>query len=235
MRFPSPDQAISHGAGGIDAQSVNAMLGIAGRDEIGTLLDALATRDGQRLLAAADELAGRSLDLAAVLGEMQRAFHDLALAVELGTAPEAPYGRFAGAFSAEDLQLYYQIVLMGGRDLAFAPDPKIGFDMTMIRLLSFEPLGDARVAPASEVPAPTSVEPRPGPAVEHGAEAQLGALPEVAPSAPVAVEEPSAVEHSSDNDWHELVAAMGPEGVTLMILERRQLGPPGFGPVDHQT
>ena len=96
--------------------------------------------------------------------------------------------------------------------------------MAMIRLLSFEPLGDARVAPASEVPAPTSVEPRPGPAVEHGAEAQLGALPEVAPSAPVAVEEPSAVEHSSDNDWHELVAAMAPEGVTLMILERANLG-----------
>ena len=94
------DQAISHGAGSIDAQSVNAMLGIAGRDEIGTLLDALAARDGQRLLAAADELAARSLDLAAVLGEMQRAFHDLALAVELGTAPEAPYERFGRAFSA---------------------------------------------------------------------------------------------------------------------------------------
>ena len=219
------DQAISHGAGSIDAQSVNAMLGIAGRDEIGTLLDALAARDGQKLLAAADELAARSLDLAAVLGEMQRAFHDLALAVELGTAPEAPYGRFGRAFSPEDLQLYYQIVLMGGRDLAFAPDPKVGFDMTMIRLLSFEPLGDAHVARASEVPAPTSAEPPPGTAVEHSAEAQLGALSEVAPSAQVAVEEPpAAADDSSDNDWHELVAAMAPEGVTSMILERANLG-----------
>ena len=218
------DQAISHGAGGIDTESVNAMLGIAGRDEIGTLLDALAARDGQRLLAAADELAARSLDLAAVLGEMQRAFHDLALAAELGTAPGAPYERFGRAFSPDDLQLYYQIVLMGSRDLAFAPDPKVGFDMTMIRLLSFEPFGDVNVARASEVAAPTSAGPPPGPAVEHSAEAQLGTLSEVAPSAADAIEEPSAVDDSADNDWHQLVAAMAPEGVTAMILERANLG-----------
>ena len=133
------DQAISHGAGAIAAASVNDMLGIAGRDEVGALLDALAARDSAKLLAAGDDLAGRSLDLAAVLGELQRAFHDLAIAAELGAEPATPYQRFKAAFSAEDLQLYYQIALLGGRDLAFAPDAKVGFDMTLIRLASFEP------------------------------------------------------------------------------------------------
>ncbi len=133
------DQAVSHGGGGIDAASVNDMLGIAGRDEIGALLDALAARDVARLLAAGDDLGRRSLDLGAVLGELQRAFHELAMAAELGDPPQAPYQRFQDLFAAEDLQLYYQIALLGGRDLEFAPDAQVGFDMTLIRLASFEP------------------------------------------------------------------------------------------------
>ena len=148
------DQAVSHAGGVVSAASVNEMLGVAGRDEVGALLDALAARDSARLLAAGDDLAGRALDLAAVLGELQRAFHDLAIAAELRTSPAPSLQRFQSAFSAEDLQLYYQIALMGGRDMEFAPDPKVGFDMTLIRMASFEPAGgdadraDARSASA---------------------------------------------------------------------------------------
>ena len=144
------DQAISHGGGGIAAASVNDMLGIAGRDEVGALLDALASGDSARLLAAGDDLSARSLDLSAVLGELQRAFHDLAIATELGVEPAAPHERFKNVFAAEDLQLYYQIVLMGGRDLEFAPDAKVGFDMTLLRLASFEPQAATPSRPADE-------------------------------------------------------------------------------------
>ena len=144
------DQAISHGGGGIAAASVNDMLGIAGRDEVGALLDALASGDSAKLLAAGDDLSARSLDLSAVLGELQRAFHDLAIATELGVEPAAPHERFNGVFAAEDLQLYYQIVLMGGRDLEFAPDAKVGFDMTLLRLASFEPQAATPSRPADE-------------------------------------------------------------------------------------
>ena len=147
------DQATSHGGGSVTAASVSDMLGIAGRDEVGALLDALAAKDSARLLAAGDDLAGRSLDLAAVLGELQRAFHDLALATELGVSPEPPYERFQSAFGTEDLQLYYQIALMGGRDIEFAPDAKVGFDMTLIRLASFEPAAERRSKPAQPSPA----------------------------------------------------------------------------------
>ena len=118
---------------------------------MGVLLDALAARDGERLLAAGDELCERSLDLGGILEDLQRAFHDLAVAVELGTSVQPPFERFGRAFSAEDLQLYYQIALLGSRDLEFAPDPKIGFDMTLIRLASFEPAAtDHGVQPPKE-------------------------------------------------------------------------------------
>lgn len=212
------DQAISHGAGSIEAESVNAMLGIAGRDEIGVLLDALAAHDGEALLAAADELSRRSLDLAAVLGELQHAFHDLAVAAELDADPEPPYDRFAATFSAEDLQIYYQIALIGARDLPFAPDPKVGFDMTLVRLLSFEPLGGAS-GTVSTAPTTSPAPEPPGPSVEAAA----------APDAPgtdategggAARTAPAA---SALPAWHDLVAGMAAAGVTLMILEHANL------------
>ena len=211
------DQAISHGAGAVDAASVHAMLGVAGRDEIGTLLDALAGRDAQGLLAASDELGRRSLDLAAVLGELQRAFHDLALARECGTVPESPYERFAKTFSPEDLQIYYQITLLGGRDLPFAPDPKVGFDMTMVRLLSFEPLEDAPEGESGEATTPTPAKARP--TAPRQAAPPEPVLPQAAPPAPAA----AATDDAALPQWHELVAALGAEGVTLMILEHANL------------
>ena len=199
------DQAVSHGAGAIAAGSVQAMLGVAGRDEVAALLEALAAGDSAALLAAADDLANRSMDLAAVLGELQAAFHDLAVAAELGAEPAAPYQRFGRRFSAEDLQLHYQIALMGGRDMALAPDPKIGFDMTLIRLASFEPQAagrDADEPPASKSQPTARAEPAPaaGPSASpaatpagNGAGAQprpvppSARAPETTPPVPVPV------------------------------------------------
>ena len=210
------DQAISHGAGRIDAESVNAMLGVAGRDEIGVLLEALAAHSGEALLAAADELSRRSLDLAAVLGELQHAFHDLAVAAELDADPEPPYDRFARSFSAEDLQIYYQIALIGARDLPFAPDPKVGFDMTLVRLLSFEPLGG--VADAGSA-APTSRAPQTTPPVDGGPPD----IPEPGGTGSAAVVRTAPAAGAAMPAWHELVAGMAAEGVTLMILEHANL------------
>ena len=195
------DQAIAHGGGAVRAASVSDMLGIAGRDEVGALLDALAAKDGARLLAAGDDLAARSVDLPAVLGELQRAFHDLAVAAELSVAPAPPHERLQGAFAADDLQLYYQIAIMGGRDIEFAPDPKVGFDMTLIRLASFEPAAAEELAattPPAEVtndspraagsPAPpakprSAKPPTPTPALAVAADTASSAPP-TTPSAP---------------------------------------------------
>ena len=213
------DQAVSHGGGAITADNVNEMLGIAGRDEIGALLDALAAGDGERLLATGDELASRSLDLAGVLDDLQRGFHELAVAEELESAPGSGYSRFRGTFSAEDLQLYYQIALMGRRDIEFAPDPKIGFDMTLLRLASFEPAGNAgdRDEPtANVVDEPSANAERLGPPRESDqATARLddGSVDAVASTEP----KPDAA------DWWDVVSAMAPAGVTAMILKNSNL------------
>ena len=235
------DQGVSHGAGAITAASVQAMLGVAGRDEVGALLEALAAGDSAGLLAAGDDLANRSLDLAAVLGELQSAFHDLAVAAELDVAPAPPYDAFHKRFAAEDLQLYYQIALMGGRDLAFAPDPKVGFDMTLIRLASFDPqpLLEPQPAPSgTETTAPAPARPPRAAGPAASAEPTVGAAsetPDVASK--MAKTEPQAdSKQRAENPqgpegpapvaeaWHDIVAAMRPDrGVTAMILDHSNL------------
>ena len=221
------DQAISHGGGAIVAASVNDMLGVAGRDEVGALLDALAAGDSARLLAAGDDLAGRSLDLAAVLGEMQQAFHDLALAAELGTAPRPPFERFENAFAAEDLQLYYQIALIGGRDLEFAPDPKVGFDMTLIRMASFEPTGQPTSQPVGQPTSGESDAQRPSDAKAAAEPSQDGEEPPQTQEAPAPAPPPpipnAARAAECDEAWHDIVAKMQASGVAGMILDNSNL------------
>ena len=231
------DQAIAHGGGAVRAASVTDMLGIAGRDEVGALLDALAAKDSARLLAAGDDLAARSVDLGAVLGELQRAFHDLAVATELGVAPAPPHERLQGAFAAEDLQLCYQIALMGGRDMEFAPDPKVGFDMTLIRLASFEPEAASEPEAAHEtVEARETAEKDPPRAVAASDSAPAAATPAPMPPArgdapptakplPQPAVEPTTADGAGQlsEAWHAIVAKMSPAGVTAMILNNANL------------
>ena len=221
------DQAVSHGGGVITTQSVNEMLGIAGRDEIGALLDALAAGDIERLLATGDELASRSLDLAGVLDELQRGFHDLAVAEELESTPGSGYSRFRGTFSAEDLQLYYQIALMGRRDIEFAPDTKIGFDMTLLRLASFEPAGDtgdraeSTETPLDERTAGATAERLEPPREEDRTTARIDDERTDDAAAPAQVRD--------SGGWWDVVSAMAPQGVTAMILKNSNLTDRGTG------
>jgi len=45
----------------------------------------------------------------------------------------------AQRISPETLQLYYQIALLGRRDISLAPDEFAGFTMSLLRMLAFTP------------------------------------------------------------------------------------------------
>ena len=139
------DQAIAYCQGSLAAADVAAMVGAAGRDETGAVIEALASGDPRRVLAISAALADKSADFGSVLAELLEALHDMAVGQALGEGPE-------GALSAEAVQLYYQIALIGYRDLHIGPDPKTGFEMTLLRMLAFAP--DA--ATAARVPAATA-------------------------------------------------------------------------------
>ena len=236
------DQAIAFGGGTLGEEDVAALLGTVRGDEVGALLGALAEGDRPGLLQCAAELAERNADFADVLASMQRALHDVAMAQTVGGEAAPAVEPFVSRIAPEDVQLYYQIALMGGRDLQFAPDPRVGFEMTLIRMLAFRPAAadeNVAVPPApGETPAgsragggaPAGVAP-PGAVSRSGAAAgdapapAAGTAPEpgpVAPAPPPAVAAPEPVTtaqcHADDTPWHELLAAMRVQGMTALVL-----------------
>jgi len=149
------DQAIAFGGGEVREASVRAMLGVVDRGYLYRIVDALVANDGKALLAEVDALAASGQAFAPALDELASLFHRIAIAQVVPDAPAAGDGQqvagYAARMSPESVQLAYQIAVQGRSDLALAPDESIGFSMTLLRLLAFEP-ADAERVPASSPP-----------------------------------------------------------------------------------
>ena len=158
------DQAIAYGRGALREQEVAAMLGTIDTGFVFDLLDALARRDGAALLASGQRAAEQGCGFAELLDELVSVLHRIAVAQVVPGADgdnvdddQARIAALAQTFSREDVQLFYQIALMGRRDLPLAPDAHGGFEMILLRMLAFRPLppeGGGRESPRQEVSAP---------------------------------------------------------------------------------
>ncbi len=146
------DQAIAYAAGKVSLDAVQSMLGALDQSYLLRLLDALAADEGATLISVADEMAARSLSYKAALQDFGSLLHQIAVAqlVPAALSEELPdreqLVRFAGVFSKEEIQLYYQIVVHGRNEIALAPDEYAGFTMTLLRMLAFRPSGTQLVA-----------------------------------------------------------------------------------------
>lgn len=141
------DLAISRCGDHIDFKSMQEMLGLTKSDTVVNILKQIASGNRSELLALSAEIAASSGDYADVLLGLERTFHALAVAISLGQQLEAELEDLKKSFDAEWLQNAYQILIMSGRDLAYAPDPQIGFEMAMIRLLDFFPANEPELDP----------------------------------------------------------------------------------------
>ncbi len=139
------DQAIAHGDGKVSDKEVSDMLGTIEQQHITNLLMALADNNGQTVLELVDQLAEQAPDFAGVLKDLLSMLHRIALAQVSPEAIDDSLGdretvlSLAEAVSPEDVQLFYQIGLIGSRDLALAPDPRSGLEMILLRMLGFRP------------------------------------------------------------------------------------------------
>ena len=159
------DQAIAYAAGKVTLEAVQGMLGALDQSYLIRVLDALAANDGSGLLAVADEMATRSLSYNGALQDLGGLLHRIALAQTVPSAvpedlPErSDILRLAGLFDAEEIQLFYQIVVHGRNELGLAPDEYAGFSMTLLRMLAFRPgVGgpDVRASAPAAAPAPAA-------------------------------------------------------------------------------
>lgn len=139
------DQAIAFGAGAITEHDVRSMLGTIDQRLVYKMLYSLAAGDAQALLNSVAELSRFSPDYNSVLGDMISVLHRIAVAQTLPDAVDNSMGdkeqviELASSLTAEDVQLYYQIALMGRKDLPFVPDPREGLEMVLLRMLAFRP------------------------------------------------------------------------------------------------
>ncbi len=138
------DQALAFGGGRLLDDDVRSMLGSVDRAQIGALLDALANDDGATLMQVATDIAGFSPDFSTVLDALALALHRIQLH-QLVPGVEAhsegvDVPRLAAAVDPETIQIWYQMALLGGRDVELAPSAQVGFEMTLLRMLAFCPI-----------------------------------------------------------------------------------------------
>ncbi|PAU77968.1 DNA polymerase III subunit gamma/tau [Halomonas salipaludis] len=183
------DQAIAFGQGSVHQVDVAAMLGTLDHRHLLALVEALAEVDAARVLSEVAALAEQGPDFAGVLDDLLGTLHRLAVAQMVPDALDNGHGdresllALAARFTAEDVQLYYQIGLQGRGDMDHAPDARTALEMTLLRMLAFRPQGVPK--PAS-TPLPIS-----GTAPQQGKPAPQQAPPAAAESSPPA---PSASE-----------------------------------------
>ena len=159
------DQMLAFGGGRVAETDARAMLGTVDRQRVVELAERLAAGDAPGLFALVGKIDEFAPDYGQLLDEIAALLQKVALrqAVpglsEDEVHPPDLLDALAGRMPAEDLQLAYQFAIEGRRDLDLAPDPRSGFEMTLLRMLAFRPAGasdDAGNRGASAAPAPAS-------------------------------------------------------------------------------
>lgn len=154
------DQAVSFGDGSVLADDVRAMLGTLDQGQIYGVLKALIAGDARAALSAVAHLAEHGPDWAGVLAEILNALHRIAIAqlmpdaIDNGQGDREQVLELAAIVPAEDVQFYYQLGLIGRRDLPLAPDPRDGFEMVLLRMLAFRPASLPGTPPTSTLAQP---------------------------------------------------------------------------------
>ncbi len=135
------DQAIAFGGEQLTEQAVAAMLGTVDRGHVRTLLQALSGGEAAGVLRALAGIAEHAPDELALLDEVVSALHELAVIQALGGDDAEPaMAELAGAFQAEQIQLYYDVAC-GRRDIQEAPDARAALEMILLRMVLFSPRG----------------------------------------------------------------------------------------------
>ena len=207
------DQLIAFGGGALNEANARTMLGTIDRGHIARVLDALSLQDGPGLLAVVEDLDRDAPDYDRALVELATFLQRIAIVqVVPGAARQDEefdadvLQRLAKAISPEDVQLYYQIALAGRRDLAMAPAPRVGFEMSLLRMLAFRPESASLAAPGPAAPG----------VVPAGTKASSVATPAASPAKPppAPVPAPRATPLALDAaSWSSVVEAANLSGM----------------------
>jgi DNA polymerase-3 subunit gamma/tau len=204
------DQAIAYCGGKIEESQVGQMLGTIDREYVSRLLQLLGDNDAKGIIDAIRDIDEHFPDYSRLLDDLARDLQRIAVYQVVGTCDsdddmsEQQFADLAEALPAADVQLFYQIAVMGRRDLDLAPDPRSGAEMTLLRMLAFRPSsGELAVSAAGK----TRTE----------SKSQKAAKPMPA-SAAVPKESAAAPSRNwEDPEWSTLVSELGLTGAVRLL------------------
>jgi DNA polymerase-3 subunit gamma/tau len=208
------DQAIAYCGGDLSNDPVAEMLGTIDRQHVSRVLELLASADAPGVLAAIREIDEHFPDYGRLLDDLATLLQRIAVYQVVGAADvdvdedEAELANFAEQISPEDVQLFYQIALLGRRDLHLAPDPKSGAEMTLLRMLAFQPGGDVSRSARNEKSSSVAV--MPGKNESKSSKVATAAAPAKAAT-------------WEDPDWSELVRSMEISGAGKLLASNCNL------------
>lgn len=138
------DQAIAFGGGNVMLSQVQTMLGSIDEQHVVALLNALTDADIGVLMHTCAQVLAYGADAQEVLRSLLELLHQITLtqfapACAQQSLYSAQIRAFAEQLKPEQVQLYYQILLTGRKDLPHAPDPKSGLEMALLRAVAFVP------------------------------------------------------------------------------------------------
>jgi len=209
------DQAIAFCGGDVAADAVASMLGTIDREHVSRLLNFLADRDAPGLMAAIAEIDEQFPDYAQLLDDIARILQRIAVYQVVGQSDveedlsAEDLGHFAEVIAAEDVQLFYQTAILGRRDLHLAPDPRSGTEMTLLRMLAFQPpqSSDRAIMPAATLSGSAASAPQSKKAAPDRVEA----------SPPISMREEKRALPGVEEDWAELINMLGLTGATKLL------------------
>ncbi|CNI63947.1 DNA polymerase III subunit gamma/tau [Yersinia bercovieri] len=153
------DQAIAMGDGSITTATVSQMLGTLDDEQPLAIIEALVSADGARVMAQVEQGASRGVDWENLLVETLSLLHRIAMVQLLPSMLDNHYAtieprlrELARTLPPADIQLYYQTLLVGRKELAYAPDRRMGVEMTLLRALAFHPkavIAEPQIMPAT--------------------------------------------------------------------------------------
>ena len=224
------DQAIAMGQGSVTRDTVAQMLGTLDDEQPLALIEALVDGQGEQVMALLNQAASRGVEWEALLVEMLRLLHRIAMVQLLpGSLSEDDLSQadrlreLARVLPPADVQLYYQTLLMGRKDLPLAPDRRLGVEMTLLRALAFHPQA-------------TIAEPVARPTLTPQAAPQVAAPQAAAKTAPAPAAQPQMAPPNPDappvsDDYPDMQPAPDPlpDSTSQLLQARTQLLRQGAG------
>jgi DNA polymerase-3 subunit gamma/tau len=204
------DQAIAYCGGKVEEAPVAVMLGTIDRDHVTRLLRLLADTDAAGIIDTIAEIDEKFPDYSRLLDDLARSLQQIAVFQVVGRVnvdddvSEDVIEDLAQCIEPADVQLYYQIAIVGRRDLDLAPDPRSGAEMTLLRMLAFRPASAGSTGTGGQGEQSGKDARRATPS-SGGKGTQVAAAPSPQPG------------RQDELDWARTVPQLGLKGAVLML------------------